>query len=142
MLRPENTVERTRTEYITKTDTVIDIIKNYDTVFINNTKYRDIYHYDTIHHNELVYIRDTVHNYRFREPDYTLGINAVRLDNYKLDIHTRDTVTVEHYNTVETIVRKKDNRFGLGVYAGMGYDPYNKTFSPNIGLGLTFRLTK
>ena len=141
-MRPEKTIEHTKTEYITKTDTIIDIRKDYDTVFINNTKYRDIYHYDTIHHNQLVYIRDTVHNYQFREPDYTLGINAVRLDNYKLDIHAKDTVTVEHYNTIETFVKKKTNPLGFGIFAGPSYDPINKSFGLSVGAGITFNFSK
>lgn len=141
-MRPEKEIERTKIEYITKTDTVVTIKKDYDTVFINKTKYRDIYHYDTIHHNQLVYIRDSVHNYQFREPDYTLGINAVRLDNYKLDIHAKDTITVEHYNTVETIVKQKEKRFGFGVFAGPSYDAYNRQLGVSVGLGITFRLSK
>lgn len=141
-MKPETTVEHTRTEYITKTDTVITFKKDYDTVFINKTRYRDIHHYDTIHHNELVYIRDTVHNYEFRESDYTLGINAVRLDNYKLDIHTRDTVTVEHYNTVETFVKERRKPLGFGVFAGPSYDPINKSFGLSIGAGITLNFNK
>lgn len=137
-MKPEKEIEKTIE--IIKTDTIVNVVRDFDTIFINNTKYKDIYHYDTIHHNELVYIRDTVHNYQFREPDYTLGINAVRLDNYKLDIHAKDTVTIT--NTVTTIVKQKRKPLGLGIYGGMGYDPVNKTFSPQIGLGITFNLTK
>ena len=141
-MKPEKEIEKTKTEYITKTDTVVTIKKDYDTVFINKTKYRDIYHYDTIHHNQLVYIRDSVHNYQFREPDYTLGINAVRLDNYKLDIHAKDTITVEHYNTVETIVKQKRKPLGFGIFTGPSYDPINKTFGLSVGAGITFNFNK
>ena len=135
-----NRPEKEKTVEIIKTDTVLAIRKEFDTVFINNTKYKDVYKYDTIHHNQLVYIRDTVHNYEFRESDYTLGINAVRLDNYKLDIHTKDTVTVT--NTVTTIVKEKRKPLGFGVFAGPSYDPVNKSFGLSVGCGLTFSLGK
>jgi len=125
---------------IVKKDTIVDVVRDFDTVYINNTKYRNIYHYDTIHHNELVYIRDTVHNYQFREPDYTLGINAVRLDNYKLDIHAKDTVTVT--NTITTIVKEKRKPLGFGIFAGPSYDPINKSFGLSVGAGITFNFNK
>lgn len=140
MTLPEKVIDRVKYEYITYHDTVIDFQKEFDTVYISRTNH--VHHYDTIHHNELVYIRDSVHQYQFREPNYTLGIYAVRLDKYKLDIHARDTVTVIQHNTVETVTKKKDNRFGVGLFAGPSYDAVNRKMGASIGLGLTFRLTK
>ena len=137
-MKPEKEIEKT--VEIVKKDTIVDVVRDFDTVYINNTKYRNIYHYDTIHHNELVYIRDTVHNYQFREPDYTLGINAVRLDNYKLDIHAKDTVTVT--NTITTIVKEKRKPLGFGIFAGPSYDPINKSFGLSVGAGITFNFNK
>ena len=106
-LRPPM-IKETRTEVI-KRDTIVNIKKDFDTVFVSKTKYKDIYHYDTIHHNDIVYVKDTVHNYAFKEKDYNLDINAVRLDNYKLDIHTKDTIKY-----TETIQAKK-KPFHIGI---------------------------
>ena len=112
-------IKETRTEVI-KRDTIVNIKKDFDTVFVSKTKYKDIYHYDTIHHNDIVYVKDTVHNYAFKEKDYNLDINAVRLDNYKLDIHTKDTIKY-----TET---------------GYGYGFRSKQLEPYIGLGININL--
>lgn len=133
-------IKETSTEVI-KRDTIINIKKDFDTVFVSNTKYKDIYHYDTIHHNNIVYVKDTIHNYAFKEKDYDLDINAVRLDNYKLDIHTKDTIkyTETVYNT---IYKPRSNKPQIGVFGGLGYDIKGKTFGPEIGIGIVLPLTK
>lgn len=133
-------IKETRTEVI-KRDTIVNIKKDFDTVYVTNTKYKDIYHYDTIHKENKVYIQDTVHNYAFKEKDYNLDINAVRLDNYKLDIHTKDTVT--YVQTVNTVTYKpRSNKPQIGVFGGLGYDIKGKTFGPEIGIGVVLPLTK
>lgn len=133
-------IKETSTEVI-KRDTIINIKKDFDTVFVSNTKYKDIYHYDTIHHNDIVYVKDTIHNYAFKEKDYDLDINAVRLDNYKLDIHTKDTI--KYTETVyQTIYKPRSNKPQIGVFGGLGYDIKGKTFGPEIGIGIVLPLTK
>lgn len=133
-------IKETRTEVI-KRDTIVNIKKDFDTVFVSHTKYKDIYHYDTIHHNDIVYVKDTVHNYAFKEKDYNLDINAVRLENYKLDIHTKDTVT--YVQTINTVTYKpRSNKPQIGVFGGLGYDIKGKTFGPEIGIGVVLPLTK
>lgn len=138
-LRPPM-IKETMTEVI-KRDTIINIKKDFDTVFVSNTKYKDIYHYDTIHHNNIVYVKDTIHNYAFKEKDYDLDINAVRLDNYKLDIHTKDTI--KYTETVyQTIYKQRKNKPQIGVFGGLGYDIKGRTFGPEIGIGVILPLTK
>ena len=127
------------TEYIIKTDTIVTIKKDFDTVYINNTKYKDIYHYDTVHVNDIVYIKDTLNDYRFTETDYTLDINAVRLDNYKLDIHARDTITTTH-TVYKTEYKNIKNTVSIGVQAGYGYGLKTKNVEPFIGLGVQINL--
>lgn len=136
-LRPPM-IKETMTEVI-KRDTIINIKKDFDTVFVSKTKYKDIYHYDTIHHNNIVYVKDTIHNYAFKEKDYDLDINAVRLDNYKLDIHTKDTIkyTETVYNT---IYKPKKNKIAIGVQGGYGYGFKSKQLEPYIGLGININL--
>ena len=123
-----------------KKDTIVDWKYSTDTVYFSKIKYKDKIVYDTIHKNDVVYIRDTAVVHRDSTSDYTIDISAVRLDWYKLDINHRDTVTVT--NTITTIVKQKRKPLGLGIYGGMGYDPVNKTFSPQIGLGITFNFTR
>lgn len=133
-------IKETRTEVV-KRDTIVNIKKDFDTVYVSKTKYKDIYHYDTIHKENKVYIQDTVHNYAFKEKDYNLDINAVRLDNYKLDIHTKDTVT--YVQTINTVTYKpRSNKPQIGVFGGLGYDIKGKTFGPEIGIGVVLPLTK
>ena len=131
-------IKETMTEVI-KRDTIINIKKDFDTVFVSNTKYKDIYHYDTIHHNNIVYVKDTIHNYAFKEKDHDLDINAVRLDNYKLDIHTKDTI--KYTETVyQTIYKPKKNKIAIGVQGGYGYGFKSKQLEPYIGLGININL--
>lgn len=131
-------IKETSTEVI-KRDTIVNIKKDFDTVYISKTKYKDIYHYDTIHHNDIVYVKDTVHNYAFKEKDYDLDINAVRLDNYKLDIHTKDTI--KYTETVyQTIYKPKKNKIAIGVQGGYGYGFKSKQLEPYIGLGININL--
>ena len=132
------TIKETRTEVI-KRDTIVNIKKDFDTVYISKTKYKDIYHYDTIHKENKVYIQDTVHNYAFKEKDYNLDINAVRLDNYKLDIHTKDTI--KYTETVyQTIYKQRKNKIAIGVQGGYGYGFRSKQLEPYIGLGININL--
>ena len=137
-------VKEIKTEVVKK-DTVLTFKKDFDTVYISQTKYNDIYHYDTIHvkdkitNVEKVYISDTIKNYSFNEKDYDLSINAVKLDNYKLDIHTKDTV--KYTETVyQTIYKPKKNLITIGLNAGYGYTFKSKKLEPFIGLGINFNL--
>lgn len=132
------TIKETKTEVI-KRDTIVNIKKDFDTVYVSKTKYKDVYHYDTIHHNDIVYVKDTVHNYAFKEKDYNLDINAVRLDNYKLDIHTKDTI--KYTETVyQTIYKQRKNKIAIGVQGGYGYGFNSKQLEPYVGLGITINL--
>ena len=132
-------VIKKETVEIIKRDTVINFIKDYDTVYVTNTKYKDVYKYDTVHVNDIVYVRDTLYNYEFREPDFSLAVSAVRLDNYKLDIHARDTVT-----TVQTIYKTeykvKKNMLNIGLQAGYGIGIESKHVEPYIGVGVQINL--
>ena len=140
----EPLLKEVKTE-IVKKDTVVTFKKDFDTVYISQTKYNDIYHYDTIHikdkitNVEKVYIQDTIKNYSFKEKDYDLDINAVKLDNYKLNIHTKDTI--KYTETVyQTIYKPKKNLITIGVNVGYGFGFTSKKLEPFIGLGINFNL--
>ena len=140
----EPLVKETKTEVVKK-DTVVTFKKDFDTVYVSKTKYKNRYHYDTIHikdtitNNEKVYIYDTIHNYSFKEKDYDLDINAVKLDNYKLDIHTKDTI--KYNETVyQTIYKPKKNYFTLGLSVGYGYCIKSKDIQPFVGITATYNI--
>lgn len=137
-------LKEVKTEVVKK-DTILTFKKNFDTVYISQTKYNDIYHYDTIHvkdkvtNVEKIYISDTLKNYSFNEKDYDLNINAVKLDSYKLDIHAKDTV--RYTETVyQTIYKPKKNLITIGLNVGYGYTFKSKQLEPFIGLGINFNL--
>ena len=140
----EPLVKEVKTEVVKK-DTVITFKKDFDTVYVSQTKYKDIHHYDTIHikdkitNVQKVYIQDTIKNYSFNETDYDLHISAVKLNNYKLDIHAKDTV--RYTETVyQTINKPKKNLITIGVNIGYGFGLTTKKLEPFIGLGLNFNL--
>lgn len=142
----EPLLKEVKTEVVKK-DTIVTFKKDFDTVYISQTKYKDIYKYDTIHvtnkvtNVEKVYINDSIRNYTFNEKDYDLNINAVKLDNYKLDIHAKDSVT--YVQTINTVTYKqRSNKPQIGIFGGLGYDIKGKTFGPQIGIGVVFPLTK
>ena len=91
---------------VVKNDTITNVIRDYDTVYVSQTKYKDIYHYDTVHVAGNVYVRDTIREYDFKEKDYGLSVYAVRLDRYKLDIHAKDTITYTK-TEMKTVVKPK-----------------------------------
>lgn len=139
-------LKEVKTEVVKK-DTILTFKKDFDTVFVSQTKYKDLYHYDTIHvtnkltNVEKIYISDTLKNYSFNEKDYDLSIDAVKLNNYKLNIHKRDTI--KYVQTINTVTYKqRSNKPQIGVFGGIGYDIKGKTFGPQIGIGVVLPLTK
>ena len=140
----EPLVKETKTE-IVKKDTIVTFKKDFDTVYISQTKYKDIYHFDTIHikdkvtNVEKVYIQDTLKNYSFKKDEYDLSIDAVKLDNYKLNIHAKDTI--KYTETVyQTVNKPKKNLITIGVNAGYGFGFKSKQLEPFIGIGINFNL--
>lgn len=119
-------------------DTVISYLHNFDTVYV--TKFYQgptQYVYDTIHVQNKVYIRDTVQAYEFREKDYDLAIGAVKLDYYKLDIHTTDSVRIAAPVLREN---KKEKRWNVGLQAGAGYGLFNNKPDIYVGMGITYKI--
>ena len=73
------------------------------------------------------------------EKEYDLNINAVKLDNYKLDIHAKDTV--KYVETVyQTINKPKKNHFTLGLSVGYGYGIKSKDIQPFVGITATYNI--
>lgn len=136
LLRPAEVVERTKAEYVEYHDTIIE--NHYDTkvVKVPQVEYRRIVVRDT------AWIVDSVRTFSDSTARYAIDIDAVRLDSYRLRIHSKDTIKVPEYHVEEVIVKPKRSPFGVGLFGGLGYDPINKTFGPQVGVGVTFNLTK
>lgn len=124
---------------VVKKDTVTDVIRDYDTVYVEKTKYKDRYHYDTVMVENKVYVRDTIRNYDFKEKEYDLSVYAVKLDKYKLDIHANDTVTYTK-TEIKTVVKPKKNLISVGIIGGYGYGFRSRDVQPFIGAGITLNL--
>ena len=133
LTREDKTIEKEVVEYVEKKDTVVTIKKQYDTVFVSKTEYvpKII--------NDTVYIRDISNEYRFNNSDYDLYVNAVKLNNYKLDIHAKDTITLYETKYIEKTV--KENKRPLithGIQAGVGYGIINRR--PDVFVGYGFQI--
>lgn len=131
LTREDKTIEKEIVEYVEKKDTVVSIKKEYDTVFVSKTEYVP----KVI--NDTVYIRDISNEYRFNNSDYDLYVNAVKLNNYKLDIHAKDTVTLYQTKYIEKTV--KENKKPLithGIQLGAGYGFINRKPDLFLGYGL------
>lgn len=124
---------------VIKKDTVTDLISDFDTVYVEKTKYNDRYHYDTVMVENKVYVRDTIREYDFKEKDYDLSVYAVKLDRYKLDIHAKDTITFTK-TEINTVVKPKKNLISVGIIGGYGYGFRSKSVEPFIGAGITLNL--
>ena len=132
------TIKETKTEII-KRDTIIDWKYSTDTVYFDRIKYKNNIVYDTIHHNDIVYVRDTAVVHRDSTENYTIDISAVKLDWYKLDINHYDTVT--YVQTVNnTIYKPKKNNFTLGLSVGYGYAIKSKDLQPFVGITATYNI--
>lgn len=124
-------------EYITvqKRDTIVEYKYNTDTIYFNDIQYK------TINVRDTVWIEAKNREYKDSTEDYDITINAVKLNNYQLNIHKRDSIQYENKIIRETIVKKeKQNPFGVSLFLGPAYDLYNKQMGVSVGIGLTFRI--
>lgn len=124
-----------------KKDTIVAWKYSTDTIYTDRIKYKDRIIYDTIHHNDIVYVRDTAVVHRDSTENYTIDISAVKLDWYKLNITHYDTV--RYTQTINTVTyKKRSGRPQIGLYGGIGYNVAEKTFGPEIGIGIVIPVTK
>ena len=131
LTREEKIIEKEIVQYVERKDTVVTIKKEYDTVFVSKTEYvpKII--------NDTVYIRDISHEYRFNNSDYDLYVNAVKLNNYKLDIHAKDTITLYQTKYIEkTLNENKRPLITHGIQFGAGYGFINRKPDVYVGYGL------
>lgn len=133
--RKQDAVEIEKEVIVEKCDTIIQTKLKTDTIYFNNIQYK------TINVRDTVWIEAKNREYKDSTEDYDITINAVKLNNYQLNIHKRDSIQYENKIIRETIVKKeKQNPFGISLFLGPGYDLYNKQMGVSVGIGLTFRI--
>ena len=133
--RKKDVAEIEKEVIVEKCDTIIQTKLKTDTIYFNNIQYK------TINAKDTVWIEAKNREYKDSTEDYDITINAVKLNNYQLNIHKRDSIQYENKIIKETIVKKeKQNPFGVSLFLGPGYDLYNKQMGVSVGIGLTFRI--
>ena len=133
--RKKNVAEIEKEVIVEKCDTIIQTKLKTDTIYFNDIQYK------TINVRDTVWIEAKNREYKDSTEDYDITINAVKLNNYQLNIHKRDSIQYENKIIKETIVKKeKQNPFGVSLFLGPAYDLYNKQMGVSVGIGLTFRI--
>lgn len=120
--------------YIKQFDTIISVIYKTDTIFPKNE-----IKYETKIINDTVYIKDEPHTTRDSNDVYTIDINAVKLNWYKLDIHAKDTIVKT--NTIYDIKKNEPQRskFYYGIGIGTGYGLITKKPDIFVGFNIGYR---
>ena len=133
--RKKDVAEIEKEVIVEKCDTIIQTKLKTDTIYFNNIQYK------TINVKDTVWIEAKNREYKDSTEDYNITINAVKLNNYQLNIHKRDSIQYENKIIRETIVKKeKQNPFGVSLFLGPAYDLYNKQMGVSVGIGVTFRI--
>ena len=133
LTREEKIIEKEIVQYVEKKDTVVSIKREYDTVYVKKPEYI------TKVINDTIYILDKPNEYRFNNSDYDLYVNAVKLNNYKLDIHAKDTITLYETKYIEkTVKENKKPKITHGIQAGVGYGFINR--KPDVYVGYGFQI--
>ena len=133
--RKKDVAEIEKEVIVEKCDTIIQTKLKTDTIYFNDIQYK------TINVKDTVWIEAKNREYKDSTEDYNITINAVKLNNYQLNIHKRDSIQYENKIIRETIVKKeKQNPFGISLFLGPAYDLYNKQMGVSVGIGLTFRI--
>lgn len=124
-------------EYITvqKRDTIVEYKYCTDTIY--NTKTNT--EYKNIAINDTVYIENKPEIYKDSTDNYDITINAVKLNNYQLNIHLKDSIQYDTKIIRETVY-KKHSPFSISLFAGPSYDFINNKFGVSVGVGVSFRL--
>lgn len=113
---------------VEKTDTIVNFKYITDTIY-NNKKDTE-YKYITV--NDTTYIESKPEIYKDSTDKYDITINAVKLNNYQLNIHHTDTIFYEK-EIIKNIYNKKKQHFNHGITLGVGWGVWNK--KPDLFIG-------
>lgn len=122
-------------EYVTvqKRDTIVEYKYRTDTIYFNDIQYK------TINVRDTVWIEAKDREYKDSTENYDITINAVKLNNYQLNIHLKDSIQYDTKIIRETVY-KKHSPFSISLFAGPSYDFINNKFGVSVGVGVSFRL--
>lgn len=116
-------------EYITvqKRDTIVEYKYRTDTIYFNDIQYK------TINVRDTVWIEAKNREYKDSTENYDITINAVKLNNYQLNIHHTDTITYTNEIIKNVYIKKKQSHFNHGISLGFGYGFINR--KPDLFIG-------
>ena len=123
----KDVVEIEKEVIVEKCDTIIQTKLKTDTIYFNDIQYKAINVRDT------VWIEAKNREYKDSTEDYDITINAVKLNNYQLNIHHTDTITYTNEIIKNVYIKKKQSHFNHGISLGVGYGVFNKR--PDLFIG-------
>lgn len=137
---PPQVITKTETK-VEYRDTTVYVTKHYQMPSVPKLIF---FPADTVVRDNIVYIKDSTSTYSFKEEDYDLEIDAVKLTDYRLDIHLKENVNVPTTITNTTTTKvKNQSKISMGVTFGGGvtYDVITKNVAvgPTVALGVNVR---
>lgn len=112
---------------VEKCDTIIQTKLKTDTIYFNDIQYK------TINVRDTVWIEAKNIEYKDSTEDYDITINAVKLNNYQLNIHKRDSITYTKEIIKNVYTKPKKQHWNHGITLGVGYGVLNKR--PDLFIG-------
>lgn len=128
--RKKDVVEIEKEVIVEKCDTIIQTKLKTDTIYFNDIQYK------TINVRDTVWIEAKNREYKDSTEDYDITINAVKLNNYQLNIHHTDTITYTN-EIIKNVYIKKKCHFTHGISLGFGYGFINR--KPDLFLGYSIQ---
>lgn len=140
-------------EYITKRDTVVNVVTYRDTIRVVEPKYLT----KEVVRKELVYLKDTirvhdstfvylpVERVEYVDTNYYAVVSGVQPKLEEISVYPKTTV-VTNTVTEKIYEKRKPTRFGIGIQAGFGgmYGLKSKEIDagPYIGVGISYNLIR
>ena len=128
--RKKDVVEIEKEVIVEKCDTIIQTKLKTDTIYFNDIQYK------TIDVRDTVWIEAKNREYKDSTENYDITINAVKLNNYQLNIHHTDTITYTN-EIIKNVYIKKKYHFTHGISLGFGYGFINR--KPDLFLGYSIQ---
>ena len=125
--RKKDVAEIEKEVIVEKCDTIIQTKLKTDTIYFNDIQYK------TINVRDTVWIEAKNREYKDSTEDYDITINAVKLNNYQLNIHKRDTITYTKEIIKNVYTKPKKQHLNHGITLGVGYGVWNQ--KPDLFIG-------
>lgn len=113
---------------VEKTDTIVNFKYITDTIY--NSKKDTEYKYITV--NDTIYVENKPEIFKDSTDKYDITINAIKLNNYQLNIHHTDTIFYEK-EIIKNVYNKRKQHFNHGITIGAGWGIWNK--KPDLFIG-------